>query len=82
MCGLTTGQLIADIINTARVGPLLVAGKKCLKTFAFDLREQRAIFDAAPLHADDGVNVMLREMRDEFARYVLIEKDLRCCACN
>jgi len=56
---------------------VLVAGKKHVKAFALDQVEQRTVFDAAPLHAEDGVNVMLGQGPRQLARYVLIKKHLQ-----
>jgi hypothetical protein len=61
---------------------VLVAGKKHLKAFALDQDEQRTVLDAAPFHGDDSVNIMLRQEVDQLSRYVLVEKNPQCCACN
>ena len=59
---------------------VLVAGKKHVKAFALYQREQRAVLDAAPLHADDRRNVITSQGTGQFARHVLIEKYLQGCA--
>ena len=60
----------------------IVTGEKNLKAFALDQREQRAVFDAAPFHADDRFNFMLRQEPYQLVWYVLVKQNLQGCACN
>ncbi len=39
---------------------VLVTSKKYVRALALDQLKQRAVFDTSPLHADDGLNLMLR----------------------
>ncbi len=55
---------------------VLVAGKKNVKTFLLKQLEKRTVFDAAPLHADDGMNFMPGEGTRQLVRYVLIKQNL------
>ena len=55
---------------------VLVASKKDVKALALDQLKQRAVFDTAPLHTDDGVDLMPGEGPRQLARYVLIEENL------
>ena len=59
---------------------ILVAGQKNVEAVALDQRQQRAVLDAAPLHADDGMNLMLGEGTRQLAWYVLVKQDLQGCA--
>lgn len=59
---------------------VLVARKKDVKAFTLDQLEQRTVFDAAPLHTDDSVNLMLWQGPRQLARHVLIEEHLQGCA--
>ena len=61
---------------------VLVAGKEHVEALALDQREERAVLDAAPLHADYSVNLVMRKKPRQLARYVLVKKHLQCCACN
>jgi hypothetical protein len=56
---------------------VLVASEKYVKAFALDQVEQQAVFDTTPLHADDGVNIMLGQGPRQLARYVLIENTFK-----
>jgi len=59
---------------------VLVASKKHVKAFAFDQLEQPAVLDTAPVHRDDGVNLMPGQRSRQLGRYVLIEQNLQGCA--
>ena len=59
---------------------VLVASKKHVEVVALDQLEQSAVFDTAPLHTDDGVNLVLGQGPRQFARYVLIEENFQACA--
>lgn len=59
---------------------VLVAGKKNVKAFLLDQLQERTVFDAAPLHADDGMNLMSREGTGQLVRYVLVKQNLQGCA--
>jgi len=54
--------------------------KKNVKPFAFDQLEQRTVFDAAPPHSDDGLNLTPGQGSRQLERYVLIEQNLQSCA--
>jgi len=66
--------------KTLLVFHILVTGKKHIKAFVLDQMEKGTVFDAAPLHTDDGVNVMPGQERGELARHIFIEKHLQRCA--
>ena len=61
---------------------VLVACKKHVEALPLDQREQRAVFDAAPFHADDSLNIVLRQKAHQFAWHILVEENLQRCACN
>ena len=58
---------------------VLVAGEKVVETFALQQRQQRAVFDATPLHADHGVNFMAGQGSGQLRRHVLIAQNLQRC---
>ena|ERR1039457_262225 len=53
---------------------VLVAGRKNVEAFPLDQRRQCAVFDAAPLHTDNG-NLMPGQEPRQLGRHVLIERD-------
>jgi hypothetical protein len=59
---------------------VLVAGKKNVETLPLFQRQQRAVFSTAPLHTDDGVNLMPGQRTRQLARHALIEENLQGCA--
>lgn len=42
--------------------------------------QQRAVFEPAPFHAYNGMNLMPGQETRQLARYVFIEQNLQCCA--
>jgi hypothetical protein len=78
----TTGQLIADMINTAKERPasccwfgmFLSPVRNKSKALLLDESQQRAVFDPTPFHADDRVNVMAGQKCNQLVRHVLVKK--------
>jgi len=56
---------------------VLVAGEEGFKAFTFDQLEECAVFDATPLHANDGVNLMPGQEPRQRTRHVFIEQNLQ-----
>jgi len=59
---------------------VLVAGQKNVEVVPFDQFQQRSVFDATPLHADNSMNVMPGEGPRQLVRHVLIEENFQGCA--
>ena len=56
---------------------VLVAGEENVETFSLDQRQQRAVRNAAPLHADHRMNFMSLQRPGELMRHVFIEQNLQ-----
>ena len=59
---------------------VLVAGEENVEAFTLDQRQQRAVFDAAPLHTDHRMNFMPGQRSGKLLGHVFVEQNFQDCA--